>query len=69
MITKQQLSQLDTDYESPRTGCFFLLMILTLIASLMAMMCIVVVTSIVYLADDEIQLLFEMPEVDARIFK
>ena len=44
-------------------------MIITLVLSLLSLVAVVLITTFVYLAGDEIQLLFELPEVDSRIFR
>lgn len=44
-------------------------MIITLVLSLLSLVAVVLVTLFVFLAGDEIQLLFDLPEVDSRIFR
>ena len=47
----------------------FLLSILWLIASLFSIIGILIISTVVYFAEEEVQLLFEIPEVDSRVFR
>ena len=70
IITKQQLKQLNTEYESTKSGVYFLFVIVSLIACLLCLLTVLVVTSIVYLAgEEEMQILFEMKDIDSRMFR
>jgi hypothetical protein len=68
-ITFKELQSLDTSYESMSTGISFLFVILTMILGLFSLIGVLLISLIVYLADEEIQMLFEIPEVDSRIFR
>jgi len=40
-----------------------------LIASLFSIIGILIISTVVYFAEEEVQLLFEIPEVDSRVFR
>ena len=49
---------------------YFLFVIVSLIACLLCLLTVLVVTSIVYLAgEEEMQILFEMKDIDTRMFR
>ena len=60
---------MDLDFESTQTGYLYLGLILTLILSLLCIITVLVISSLAYMADEELQLLFEMPEIDSRIYR
>ena len=60
---------MDTDYESSQTGYSFLFLICTLIANLLIAIGIVLVSVLVFAAEEEIEVLRALPEVDTRVFE
>lgn len=68
-ISYADLQETDLTGENNKTVILFVVCLVLMIAAIFLLMGVCMVSLLVYAADDEIQLLHEMAEVDSSIFK